>query len=90
MELKRATGLADGNLHVQTQKLAEASYLEVRKETRGKRGLTRFRISERGLASLKLHVRKLQAILETEAGKIGPVSPSDRRGDESQVWSNKT
>ena len=36
-ELKRESGLADGNLHVQTAKLAEAGYLEIRKGLRGRR-----------------------------------------------------
>ena len=30
-EMKAATGLADGNLHVQTHKLADAGYLQIDK-----------------------------------------------------------
>ncbi len=85
-ELKGSTGLADGNLHVQTQKLAEAGYIEIQKRMRGKRSLTRFRITERGLASLKLHIRKLRAIIATESGVIGP-KLSGGETDDSQVWS---
>ncbi len=86
-ELKADSGLADGNLHVQTRRLGEAGYVEIIKGMRGRRSLTRFRITEKGVASLKLHVRKLQAILATETGVMGPVS---RKGpaDESQVWSS--
>jgi DNA-binding MarR family transcriptional regulator len=85
-ELKRATGMADGNLHVQTRKLAAAGYLEIIKGRRGLRPLTRFRITEQGVAALKLHVRKLEGVLATESGDIRPTRPSPRP-DRSQVWS---
>jgi len=86
MELRAATSLADGNLHVQTRKLAEAGYIEIAKTTRGKRSLTRFRLTELGLESLKLHIRKLQIIVATESGEIRP-QPGSARQDDSQVWS---
>jgi DNA-binding MarR family transcriptional regulator len=86
-ELKRATGLADGNLHVQTRRLSSAGYVEILKGSRGRRSWTRFRLTERGLATLKLHLRKLQAIVATESGVIGPLVGGER-GDESQVWSD--
>jgi DNA-binding MarR family transcriptional regulator len=85
-ELRTATGLADGNLHVQTGKLAEAGYIEVVKVMKGKRSLTRFRLTELGLESLKLHIRKLQSIVATESGEIRP-KPGSTRRDDSQVWS---
>jgi DNA-binding MarR family transcriptional regulator len=86
MELRAATGLADGNLHVQTGKLAEAGYIERSKSMRGRRSVTRFRLTELGLESLKLHIRKLQAIVATESGEIRP-QPGSTRRDDSQVWS---
>ncbi len=85
-ELKRKTGLADGNLHVQSRKLEAAGYIEIIKVPRGARSLTRFRITELGLSSLQLHVRKLQAILASESRAIRPV-PAAARKDGSQVWS---
>ncbi len=85
-DLKQRTGLADGNLHVQTRKLAEAGYLEILKGSRRGRSWTRFRISEHGVSAMKLHVRKLQAILERELGETRPVS-GPPPGDDSQVWS---
>jgi DNA-binding MarR family transcriptional regulator len=84
-ELKGATNLADGNLHVQARKLAIAGYIEISKATRGGRSLTRFRITELGLESLKLHVRKLQSILATEGGETRARAGSSRQ-DDSQVW----
>lgn len=84
--MKQATGLADGNLHVQTGKLREAGYLDVRKGRRGRRSVTEFRITELGLERFRLHVRQLQAVLDLEAGVIRPVLASERR-DDSEVWS---
>lgn len=86
MQLKRETGLADGNLHVQTRKLADAAYIEIQKIQRGKRGLTQFQVTDLGVAALKLHVRKLLAILSLESGEIQP-SPGPGKSDDSQVWS---
>ena len=86
MELKRQTGLADGNLHVQTRKLEAVGYIRIDQTRRGNRPLTRFRITELGLESLRLHVRKLQSILATESGEIRP-RPGSTRVDDSQVWS---
>jgi DNA-binding MarR family transcriptional regulator len=85
-ELKEKTGLTDGNLHVQSHKLAAAGYIEILKVARGTRSLTRFRITELGLASLKLHVQKLQATLATETRVIRSSAAASRK-DGSQVWS---
>jgi DNA-binding MarR family transcriptional regulator len=85
-DLKRATGLADGNLHVQSRKLEEVGYIEIIKGQRGRRSWTRFRITEEGLAALKLHVRKLRGILAAESGVIRP-QPRRGKRDASQVWS---
>jgi DNA-binding MarR family transcriptional regulator len=85
-ELKQGTGLTDGNLHVQTRKLAAEGYIEILKVARGSRSLTQFRVTELGLESLKLHVRKLQDILNAESRTIRP-RPSPSREDDSQVWS---
>jgi DNA-binding MarR family transcriptional regulator len=85
-ELKQMTGLADGNLHVQTHKLAAVGYIEILKVPRGARSLTHFRITELGLESLKLHVRKLQEILNAESRVVRP-RPTASRDDDSQVWS---
>lgn len=85
-EMKRQTGLADGNLHVQTGKLVESGLVESRKGLRGRRKVTEFRLTELGLERFRLHVRKLQAILDTEEGVIKPVLASERR-DDSEVWS---
>ena len=86
-ELKRMSGLADGNLHVQTHKLAAAGYLEISKGNRGRRSYTSFRVSELGLTALKLHVRKLQNILDQEFADIGAKPGQTRDDDDAQVWS---
>ena len=84
--LKEETGLADGNLHVQTAKLADAGYIAIRKRRRGQRRVTEFRMTELGLERLRQHVRKLEAVLDTEVGVIRPML-AGRRVDDSEVWS---
>ena len=81
-ELKAATGLADGNLHVQTSRLAEAGYLRVIKQRRAKRPVTSFRLEEPGLDALRRHADRLQRALSG----VRPVRPEQRPRDESQVW----
>ena len=53
-ELKQQTGLADGNLHVQSRKLSNNGYIEILKDTRGSRPVTRFRLTELGREALRL------------------------------------
>jgi hypothetical protein len=86
MELRNATGLADGNLHVQTRNLEKAGIVSIRKTVRGRRSVTSFQITEGGVARFRRFVRRLQAILDLEAGGIQPSSGEDRQ-DDSQVWS---
>lgn len=83
--LKRATGLADGNLHVQTGKLTAAGYIEARKGRSAGRRVTEFLLTELGLERFRRHVRRLQAVLDTEVGVIRPV-PVAERADDSEVW----
>jgi len=84
-DLKTATGLADGNLHVQTRKLADAGYLTITKIPRGQRTRTSYRITEMGHLRFRLHVQKLQEVLEGSEGVVRPMTGLDRR-DDSQVW----
>ena len=87
-EMKAATSLSDGNLHVQTRKLADVGYITIDKVRQGRRSITQFRISELGLERLRLHVMKLQAVLDAETGAGG--RNTTRRAsvsDDSMVWS---
>jgi len=84
-EMRSATSLSDGNLHVQTRKLAAAGYIEISKDMKGRRSVTRFRITDLGLERLRLYVMKLQNVLDAGAGATR--SPQDtRRPDDSAVW----
>jgi len=85
-DLKRRTGLADGNLHVQTRKLEASGYIEIQKGMKGRRSFTQFHMTELGFERLKLHVRKLQGVVESAEGVIRPVLAGERE-DDSQVWS---
>lgn len=86
MELKRLSGLADGNLSVQTRKLGRAGYVEILRGKEGGRAVTRFRLTEKGTLALQLHIRKLQSILASE-GEVTRTAPRPRPRDASQVWS---
>lgn len=84
-EMKAATSLSDGNLHVQTRKLADVGYIEINKVMKGRRSVTEFRLTQLGLERLRLHVMKLQKVLDAEAGAARP-SKRSRRPDDSAVW----
>ena len=89
-DMKAETSLSDGNLHVQTRKLADVGYIDINKTTKGNRSVTEFRITELGLERLRLYVMKLQAVLDAEAG-LGarPAAQPERSAtpDDSMVWS---
>jgi predicted transcriptional regulator len=84
-EMKAATSLSDGNLHVQTRKLADVGYIDIAKVKKGNRSVTEFRITDLGLERLRLHVMKLQAVLDAETGASR--SSRSRKADDSVVWS---
>jgi DNA-binding PadR family transcriptional regulator len=84
--MKAATGLADGNLHVQTHKLADAGYLQIDKARQGRRSVTEFRLTKLGLERFRLHVMKLQEVLNVAAVVARPAMRARRR-DDSAVWS---
>ena len=84
-EMKETTSLSDGNLHVQTRKLADAGYISISKTSKGRRTVTEFRITDLGLERLRLHVMKLQQLLDGESTTRAPEA-STRRVDDSAVW----
>ena len=85
-EMKAATSLSDGNLHVQTRKLADVGYIDINKVKRGRRSVTEFRLTDLGLERLRLHVMKLQKVLAAATGEPD-VGSRSRRRDDSAVWS---
>ena len=88
-EMKAATGLSDGNLHVQTRKLADVGYIDINKIMKGRRSVTKFCITELGRERFRLHVVKLQKILDAETSARRPAQRSGRRPgrpDDSAVW----
>lgn len=84
-EMKEATSLSDGNLHVQTRKLADVGYIDISKTAKGNRTVTEFRITDLGRERLRLHVMKLQEIIDAESSKGGARSAGSR-SDDSAVW----
>lgn len=84
--LRSETGLADGNLHVQTQKLTLAGYLAREKERQGNRTVTCFELTERGRQALGNHLRRLsRAVAGDGRFARGDLSGKSDR-DKSQVW----
>lgn len=84
-KLKAKTSLSDGNLHVQSRKLASVGYIEINKAMKGRRSFTEFRITELGREQLRLHIMKLQKILDPETVS-GSRTPRAARVDDSAVW----
>lgn len=84
-EMKSATSLSDGNLHVQTRKLSDAGYIEINKIMKGRRSVTQFSITELGRERFRLYVMKLQKILDADTGARQPVR-RPARPDDSAVW----
>jgi len=90
-DMKGATSLSDGNLHVQTRKLAKVGYIEINKAMKGRRSVTEFRLTTLGLERLRLYVTKLQAVLDVESGVSQTPVPAEHAtvssvADDSAVW----
>ncbi len=85
--LRDETGLADGNLHVQTRKLTAAGYLDREREPRGNRTVTCFELTEKGRQAFQNHIRRLNRALGGDGRfERGDFSEKGRRQDKSQVW----
>jgi len=84
-DMKAETSLSDGNLHVQTRKLADVGYIEIAKGKKGRRTVTEFRITELGLERLRLYVMKLQAVMDAGTS-AAPAVPRSERRDDAAVW----
>lgn len=86
--LGKRTGIADGNLHVQTGKLVAAGYLQRETVRSGGRTATRFELTERGRLSLMEYVRCLHEAVDSSFAATRATAEDDppRRKDPSQVW----
>ena len=89
--LREETGLADGNLHVQTRKLVSAEYLSSEKTKNGNRSVTTFKLTPHGRERLKDHVQRVGQYLGIQiAGEDSPPSVPIRKkrtkNDDSRVW----
>ncbi|HOX26149.1 MAG TPA: transcriptional regulator [Candidatus Krumholzibacteria bacterium] len=86
--LREETGLADGNLHVQTRKLIEVGYLARERVQQGGRPVTRFELTERGRLGFLEYVRRLREAAEGPfaAARAAGESEGRRSADPSRVW----
>jgi DNA-binding transcriptional ArsR family regulator len=82
------TGIADGNLHVQTRKLLDAGYLVADRIKHGSRSVTRFELTERGRLRFLDHVRRLREAAEGPYGAARPpgTAAATDPADRSRVW----
>lgn len=88
-DLGQETGLADGNLHVQTRKLLHAGYISGSKGRKGNRRVTCFSLTELGRNMIRAHVRLLAEASGLSNFGGGGLPPRPRHGrskDDSQVW----
>jgi len=86
--LRSETGLADGNLHVQTRKLTSAGYLAREREQQGNRTVTCFELTERGRMAFREYLRRLDRALAGD-GRFARGDLSGKSGlgrDKSRVW----
>lgn len=89
--LRDETGLADGNLHVQTRKLVAAEYLKSEKIKNGNRMVTAFSLTVHGRERLKAHVERVGQYLGIDSSgaekyENAPQRKKQTRNDDSQVW----
>lgn len=95
--LREQTGIADGNLHVQTRKLLAAGYLTGERVRIGGRSVTRFELTERGRLAFVEMIRRLREAAEgpfgsgrpgaaVGAGSGAAAGMPPRPGDRSRVW----
>ncbi len=89
--LRDETGLADGNLHVQTRKLVTAEYLSSEKTKRGNRQVTAFSLTPHGRQRLKDHVRRVGQYLSIKSSSAEDqqsvtTRKNKSKNDDSQVW----
>jgi DNA-binding MarR family transcriptional regulator len=90
-ELRDETGLADGNLHVQTGRLVKAGYLTKAKTTEGARSLTMFEVTARGREGFRSLVRQLRLAERADSTSTSERPRVTRRrreakNDGSRVW----
>lgn len=88
-ELGEATGLADGNLHVQTRKLMVGACVDKEKAPRGKRMVTLFRLTEEGRSRLVAHLNVVWRALGDESLPLSYKYDFKRKKqskDDSRVW----
>jgi len=88
--LREETGLADGNLYVQTGRLVDAGYLEVEKTRNGARTVTRFSLTGVGRGRLRDHVRALEEVIARGRSGLRLAARKEDAevadGDGSRVW----
>ncbi len=86
--LRQETGLADGNLHVQTRKLTSAGYLNRQRMRHGNRVVTCFDLTSAGRRSLQRYIDLLRMALvdESDFRRLAGTKAESTDADDSRVW----
>lgn len=83
--LQQLTGLSSSNLSQQISKLEEAKYVEVSKQSRGRRAVTRVSITESGKSAIDEHWRLLELMREEAKSWNPPKTPEELGGEKESM-----
>lgn len=64
--LKEITGASDGNLSINTKKLAKNGYIDIKKEFTGDKTSTKYSLTERGKRDYEIYVTRLLRLLKRD------------------------
>jgi DNA-binding MarR family transcriptional regulator len=84
VELRRRTGLTDGNLTTHARRLADAGLIAIDKSINGGKPITNMELTVAGRAALESHARHLLSVLEhatTVAVATGPTDDDEDADD---------
>ena len=88
IELRRRTGLTDGNLATHARRLQSAGFIAIEKSITAGKPLTTLHLTRQGREALVDHARQLQAALEPDTNQLGAAGLlplPDSAGDDDWV-----
>lgn len=79
VNLRRVTGMTDGNLSRHLQVLADVGYVAIDKELAGRRPRTTVRVTTEGTAAFQAELALLQALVERFRPAVAGEGPRQKR-----------
>src|SRR3954466_14751599 len=77
VQLRRRTGLTDGNLATHARRLQSAGFVAIHKSVGDGKTLTTLKLTDQGRAALRAHAQSLLAALESAVVEVGDHSDGD-------------